>query len=207
MPSAAPDTDELLRRVDSGDERATDLLLQRHRKRLRRLVAVRLDPRLAARVDPSDVVQDTLAGAARRLPEYLRDRPVAFYAWLRRLALDQLAELRRRHLQAGRRAVGREEPAALPDQSALELAERLFARSGSPSARLHRLERRDRVRLALAELPKRDREVLVLRHLEQLDTADIAAVLGVTENVVYARHLRALRRLRDLLGPDFHEDE
>lgn len=207
MPSAAPDTDELLRRVDRGDERATDQLLSRHRERLKRMVAVRIDPRLAARVDPSDVVQETLAGAARELPEYLRRRPLPFYPWLRRLALDYLAELYRRHVRARRRSVEREEPAALPDRSALELAERLFARQSSPSAGIHRRERRERVHAALTALAERDREVLVLRHLEHLAPADIAEVLGVSEAVVYTRHLRALRRLRDLLGADFEEIE
>jgi RNA polymerase sigma-70 factor (ECF subfamily) len=197
-----PDTEELLRRAAAGDAAATGQLLQRHRKRLRRMVAVRMDPRLAARVDPSDVVQETLAGAARRLPEYLRDRPLPFYPWLRRLATDCLLNLLRLHVRARKRSVEREEPPALPDESALELADRLFARGSSPSAHLQREERRQRVRAALEALSERDREVLVLRHLEELPPAEIAAVLGLSEGAVYTRHLRALRRLRRLLGPD-----
>lgn len=206
MNNAARDTDELLRRLEDGEIGAVDSLLKRHRDRLRRMVAVRMDARLAARVDPSDVVQETLTEAARRMPDYIRQRPLPFYPWLRRLARDHLAELQRRHVQAHRRSVEREEPAPLPDHSALELADRLFARHSNPSARLQRRERRERVHAALAALSERDREVLVLRHLEQLETAEIAAVLGVSENVVYTRHLRALRRLRELLGPDFTED-
>jgi RNA polymerase sigma-70 factor (ECF subfamily) len=202
--SAAPDTDELLRRAGSGDGRATGELLHRHRERLKRMIAVRIDPLLAARVDPSDVVHGAFARAVRRLPRYLRERPTAFYPWLRRLALDHLWELHRRHF-AGCRDVKREEPPPLPDRSALKLAERLFARQSSPSARLHRRERRERVYAALAALPRFDREVLVLRHLEELTPAEIAEVLGVTEGAVYTRHLRALRRLRDRLGPDFEE--
>src|SRR5262245_8155406 len=171
------------------------------------MVVVRIDPRLAACVDPSDVIQETLAGAARRLPEYLRDQPLPFYPWLRRLACDHLAELYRRHVRARSRSVEREEPPALPDRSALELADRLLARESTPSAKLDREERRHRVRAALATLSERDREVLVLRHLEQLSSAEIAAVLGLTEGAVYTRHLRALRRLRKLLGPDLAEGD
>jgi RNA polymerase sigma-70 factor (ECF subfamily) len=170
------------------------------------MVAVRADPRLAARVDPSDVVQEALAEAAAKLDGYLRTRPLPIYPWLRQIAQERLIDLHRRHVQAHRRSVTREEP-ALPDQSALALAERLFARHSSPSARLHRSERRDRVRLALAALPDNDREVLVLRVLEELPTRDIAAVLGISEVAVRSRQVRALERLKNLLGPDFLEGE
>src|SRR5262245_11364162 len=171
------------------------------------MVVVRIDPRLAACVDPSDVIQETLAGAARRLPEYLRDRPLPFYPWLWRLAWDHLAELHRRHVRARSRSVEREEPPALPDRSALDLADRLVGRGSNPSARLQREERRQRVRAALETLSERDREVLVLRQLEQMPPREIAAVLGISEGAVSVRHLRALRRLRKLLGPDLGEGE
>jgi RNA polymerase sigma-70 factor (ECF subfamily) len=151
-------------------------------------------------------LQETLTVANRRLNEYLRDRPMPFYPWLRRLACDQLADLRRKHIRAAQRTVMREVAPPLSNASVHELAERLFARSGSPSARLQRSELQARVRSALAQLPDRDREVLVLRHLEQLPTPDIAAVLEVSEAAVHTRHLRALRRLRQLLGPTMAED-
>jgi RNA polymerase sigma-70 factor (ECF subfamily) len=202
------DTEHLLERVAAGDAAARDQLLQRHRRRLRRMVAVRFDPRLAARVDPSDVVQETLAEAAASLDRYLRERPLPFYPWLRQLAQRRLIDLHRRHVQARRRSVTREAgPAALPDPSALALADRLFARTSSPSARLHRQERRDRVRAALEALPEQDREVLVLRILEALPTRETAAILGISEVAVRSRQVRALDRLRVLLGPDFLEEE
>jgi RNA polymerase sigma-70 factor (ECF subfamily) len=201
-----PDTEQLLQRVERGDRSARGELLDRHSPRLRRLIGLRLDPRLAARIDPSDVLQETLAVADRRLPDYLRDRPMPFYPWLRRLACDQLAALRRQHIGAGKRSVLREEPPALPDASVQELADRLFARTGSPSSRAMRTERRALVRAALNRLAERDREVLVLRHLEQLDSPEIAIVLEISEAAVHTRHLRALRRLRQHLGPDFAED-
>jgi RNA polymerase sigma-70 factor (ECF subfamily) len=199
-----PDTDHRLERVGAGDASARQQLLTRHRRRLRRMIALHLDRRLAARIDPSDVVQETLAEADRKLDDYARRRPLPFYPWLRQLAWDHLIALHRRHLHAGKRSVTREEPDVLrlPDESAAKLASWLADVGSSPSARLLRSERCRRVRQALDELPERDREVLVLRHLEQLSTAEIAAVLGLREGAVKVRHLRALKRLRALLGEE-----
>jgi RNA polymerase sigma-70 factor (ECF subfamily) len=202
------DTEQLLQRISDGDPAARDELLQRHRRRLRRMVAVRFDPRLAARVDPSDVVQETLAEAAAQLDRYLRERPLPFYPWLRQLAQRRLIELYRRHVQARRRTVTREEaPGGLPERSALALAQRLLSRTSSPSSYLHRQERRDRVRAALAALAEHDREVLVLRILEGLSTRQTASVLQISEVAVRSRQVRALERLKALLGPDFAETE
>jgi RNA polymerase sigma-70 factor, ECF subfamily len=197
--AATPDTDELLARSAAGDPEAPGLLLERHRPRLRRMVAVRMDSRLAVRVDPSDVVQEALAEAAAKLPDYLRERPVAFYPWLRRLAWERLVGLYRRHVRAARRGVGREEP-RLSDGSAGELAERLFDPGPSPSRQARLADARARVRTALDALPERDREVLVLRYLEGLSTAEAAAVMGVSEGAARVRHLRAIERLRNLLS-------
>lgn len=204
MTNAEPDTEELLARAGRGDPDARGAVLQRHRPRLRRMVAVRMDRRLAARLDPSDLVQQTLAEADRRLDDYLRARPLPFYPWLRQLAWDRLADGYRRHVRAARRAVGREEAALppLPDASALELAGRLFAGGPGPSEAARRAEVRDRVRAALAALPERDREVVVLRYLEQMTAAEVAAVLGLTEPAVKSRALRAMQRLRALLADD-----
>lgn len=196
------DTEELLAAAAAGDDRARDRLLDRHRKRLKRMIAVRLDRRLAARVDPSDLVQETLAEAAHGLDRYLKDRPLQFYPWLRQLAWEQVIAAHRKHVGAGKRSVRREEPMPLPDESALELAGRLFARGSSPTARLRRAEQRDKMRQALALLKEGDREVLVLRHLEQLSTHDTVAVLGIREGAVKVRLLRALQRLRNLLDEE-----
>jgi len=199
MPNPSdPDTEALLTAAGRGDGLARGRLLERHQQRLKRMVAVRLDRRLAARVDPSDIVQDTLAKADRLLSDYVRARPLPFYPWLRQIAADRLADAHRRHLHAGKRSVKREEPAGLPEESAVELAERLLAGNG-PSAGLRREERRARLRTALGQLASPDREVLVLRYLEQLTTTEAAAVLGVSGSAVKMRVLRALQRLRELL--------
>jgi RNA polymerase sigma-70 factor, ECF subfamily len=193
-----PDTEELLDRAGTGDRAARQQLLMRHRSRLRQMVALRIDRRMAARVDPSDVVQEALADAAQGLSDYLRDRPLPFYPWLRQFAWERLLQLHRRHLQAKRRSVTREELRIfdIADESEAVLAERLVNSGSSPSARLLAAELRDRVRAALESLEPHDREVLVLRYLEQLATKEIAAVLGISEAAVKTRHRRALERLR-----------
>jgi RNA polymerase sigma-70 factor (ECF subfamily) len=199
--SAASDTDELLRLVSLGDSNARSQLFERHRDRLQRMVAVRLDHRLAARLDASDVVQEALAEASQKLTDYVRERPVAFYPWLRRLAWENLVRLSEHHLNAQRRTVTREQSlnSALPDQSAVQLAGRLAASSLSPDRRLIAAELKSRVMAALAELAHHDREILVLRYLEQLSNSEIADVLGLSEGAVRSRHTRALDRLTRLI--------
>jgi RNA polymerase sigma-70 factor, ECF subfamily len=196
------DTEELIVRACGGDDGARQRLLALHRDRLRRMVAVRLDRRLAARLDPSDVVQEALLEAAQRLSDYLKRRPVPFYPWLRRLAWEHLLKLHQRHIAARKRSANREEHSvlALPHESALELAKRLVSPGTSPSNGVLREEMRGRVRAALSRLPEGDREVLVLRYLEQLSMVEIAAVLEITEGAVKMRHTRALGRLCGLLG-------
>jgi RNA polymerase sigma-70 factor (ECF subfamily) len=208
MATTPPDVDELLRRTGQGDPAARDQLLGRHRQRLRAMVALRLDRRLAARLDPSDVVQEVLAQASRRLPDYLRERPIAFYPWLRQMALEHLIQLHRRHVLAKKRSVRREEPTLppLPDESVEELADRLVGSASGPSQRLVRQEARERVRAALDGLAAIDREVLELRHLEQLSVTETAAVLGISAGATRTRHLRALQHVRKLLqGPSGEE--
>jgi RNA polymerase sigma-70 factor, ECF subfamily len=199
-----PDTEMLLAEAAQGNRDARERLLERQRQRLRQLIRLRLDRRLAARVDPSDVVQESLMDAAGKLSEYLRTRPMPFYPWLRSLALERLLAMYRRHIKTSKRSVRREERGLplLPDESALELAQKLCDHGSSPSQRLERSEARERVRAALDRLAERDRELLVLRHLEQLSIREIAAVLGISEGAVKVRHVRALERVRDLLGED-----
>lgn len=204
MPPRDPSTDQLLDRAAHGDLPARQQLLGRHRARLRKMVAVHLDRRLKTRVDPSDVVQDALAVAAHQLTDYLTRRPLPFYPWLRQLAWDRIVDLHRRHVKAGKRSVTREDPDVLklPDESAAQLASRLIDRGGSPSELMVTKELRRRVQAALAQLGPGDRQVLVLRHLEQLKTAEAAAVLGIGERAFKSRQLRALQRLRALLRDD-----
>jgi RNA polymerase sigma-70 factor (ECF subfamily) len=198
------DTNELLARASDGDDLAVDRLLNRHRQKLRQMVAIRLDPRMAARVDPSDVVQDALADASKKLNGYLQDRPIPFYPWLRQLAWNRLVDLHRRHVQAEKRSVLHEErdAVALTAESAAQLAQCLATSQASPSQQAMIRELRERVQDALTELRARDREILVLTYLEQLSTSDIGIVLGISEKAVTMRHLRALERIGHVLNDD-----
>jgi RNA polymerase sigma-70 factor (ECF subfamily) len=204
-----PDTDQLLNRAGHGDGSARQQLLTRHRGRLRAMVAARLDRRLAPRLDPSDVVQEALTEAALRLDDYLRERPLPFYPWLRQLAWDRLVKEHRAHLARRKRSVRREEAGVLwlPDESVAKLAQRLVSSASSPSRHALRVEEQRRVRAALALLSEADREVLVLRYLEGLPLGEVAAVLGVGESAVKMRHFRALERLRALLEAEHEEDQ
>jgi RNA polymerase sigma-70 factor (ECF subfamily) len=209
MTRLEPDTDQLLDQASHGDGAARQQLLSRHRGRLKAMVAARLDRRLAARLDPSDVVQEALAEAARKLDDYLHQRPLPFYPWLRQLAWDRLVKEHRAHLARARRSVQREEPGVLglPDESVAELAQRLASSASSPSRHALRVELQGRVRAALALLGEADREVLVLRYLEQLPLHEVAAVLGVSVSAVKMRHVRALERLRGLLEAEHEENQ
>jgi RNA polymerase sigma-70 factor (ECF subfamily) len=198
------DTEELIERAGRGDTLARQELLVRHQARLRQMITVRMDRRLTARLDPSDVVQEVFADACQKMSDYLQKRPLPFYPWLRQLAWERLVKLHQRHIQAQRRSTTREQrlDMALSDESVLALADRLLASGSSPSRQAMREELHRRVQVALAQLAERDREVLVMRYLEQLSTREIAAVLGIAEGAVKTRHLRALERLRKLLGDD-----
>jgi RNA polymerase sigma-70 factor (ECF subfamily) len=199
-----PETEALIRDAARGDERARERLLDRHRGRLRQMVALRLDRRLAPRLDPSDIVQEALADAACKLDDYLGDPPLPFYPWLHRLASERLVQAHRHHLKAQARAVGREQPPglALPDGSVAHLADRLAASGTSPSQRLLRDELRQRLRESLARLAPNDREILVMYYLEGLTFAEVAAILGITASAAKLRHFRALERIRKLMDHD-----
>ncbi|MGP0067103.1 MAG: sigma-70 family RNA polymerase sigma factor [Isosphaeraceae bacterium] len=191
-------THDLIDRAGRGDGAARQELLERYRGYLRRMIEIRLDSRLARRVDPSDVVQETLFEASRRLDDYLRERPLPFYGWLRQLANERVIDAHRRHLIARRRNISMEKrELAIPDASAEQLLQTLMAADTSPSGHLMRQERHERLESALASLSQRDREVVVMRHLEQLSTAEIAAMLEISEAAVKSRLLRALIRLKD----------
>ncbi len=197
VPADSSGTRDLLRQVDAGDRAAFEQLFARHRAGLRRFVDLRLDPRVRARVDPSDVVQETHLEAYRRLADYLARRPMPFRVWLRRTAHERLLMIRRRHVRAERRSVRREAP--LPDRSSLLLAERLVASGATPAQQLHRRELVPRVRRALAGLAEADAEILLMRDYEELSYQEIAAILDIDAAAARKRYGRALLRLHKVL--------
>jgi RNA polymerase sigma-70 factor (ECF subfamily) len=200
MAEVMPDSSEtcrLLEQVRAGDRGAFERLFARHRRDLLRVVAARLDPKVLARVDPSDVVQEAQLEAFRRLPDYLARRPMPFRLWLRRTAQERLLVARRRHLQAEWRTVAREVP--LPERSSLLLARPFLAAGSTPSQQLARRELARRVSQAVARLPEADQEILLLRTYEGLSNQEAAYVLGLDPATASKRHGRAVLRLHRLL--------
>lgn len=197
----APDTDELLARAGVGNAAIVAQLFSRHRPRLRRMLLSRMDPRMTARVDPSDIIQETLLEAHQRLPTYLDERPIPFYPWLRQIAWNRLLDFHRRHILVQKRTVTREEALdmSISDRSTDNLVRQLAAQVSNPSHSTRRKEMRERVHAALARLPEPLREVLVMRHLERLSVLEIAAIQGVAEGTVKSRHFRALELVRNRL--------
>lgn len=201
MPDVQPDSAEtcgLLERIGAGDPQALDSLLERHRRGLLGFVEYHLDPAIRARLDPSDVVQDTHLEVVRRMDDYLRRRPMPFRLWLRKQAYERLLRLRRDHRHRGRRSVQRE--VAWPDRSSLLLARPYLAKSTSPSRLLEARELAERVSRAVAELAEADREILLMRHAEELPYEEIACLLDVTPAAARKRYGRALIRLQKVLS-------
>jgi RNA polymerase sigma-70 factor (ECF subfamily) len=200
MVQVKPDSEatcRLLAEAQDGRREAFDELFARHRGYLRRLAELRLDARLRARVDPSDVVQETQLDALRQLAGFLARRPMPFRLWLRKTAEERLRMIERQHLGASKRAVGRE--VAWPDEFAARLAPEAATRDPTPSQQLAQGELARRVREAVARLPERDREILLLRTFEGLSYAEVGYLLEVDAATARQRHGRALLRLHQLL--------
>jgi RNA polymerase sigma-70 factor (ECF subfamily) len=199
------ETEELLDRARLGEDAAVERLLQRHRDALRRIVELRLDPALRRRLDASDIVQDVLIEANRRLPDYLEKPAMPFRLWLRQMAKDRMIDAHRRHRVAARRSLDREQPAVAPaarDQSTLDLLGQLADRELTPAAEATWQELKRRFEAAVAELDDQDREIVMMRHFEQLSNSEVALALDLTPPAASMRYLRAMRRLRSLLDGD-----
>jgi RNA polymerase sigma-70 factor (ECF subfamily) len=198
------ETQDLLDRARQGDEAAKGRLLAGHREGLRRMIALRLDKALARRVDASDIVQEVILEAHRRLDDYLRNPAMPFHLWLRHLARDRIIDAHRRHRQAQRRSVDREQPlqpAAWADRSSLDLAAALVDPELTPASAAIRQELDRRFAAALATLEENDRDIILMRHFEQLSNQEAATLLGLSEPAAAMRYLRAVRRLREALIP------
>ncbi len=195
-------TDRLLRRAAQGDSEGWGALVAAHRDRLRRMVAMRLDRRLQGRIDASDVIQEAYLEAWTRLAEYVRSPPMPFFLWLRFLVAQKLLTLHRHHLGRRMRDPAREirlAGGAMPEASSAALAARLLGNTTRPSEAAMRKELSAALQKALSRMDGLDREVLALRHFEQLNRAETAQVLGIQEGTAASRYLRALKRLKEIL--------
>lgn len=192
----------LIERAKEGNPDAVESLLDRHRDALRRMIQLRLDQKIQRRVDVSDVVQEVLIEANRRLKDYLDNPAMAFHLWVRQIAKDRIIDAHRRHRVSAKRSIDREQALIVPgdnDHSTMELAGKLCDPSLTPAAAATQREIAKQVELAIGMLPDVDREIILMRHYEQLSNQDIAAVLQLSEPAASMRYLRALRRLRELI--------
>lgn len=195
-------TQVLLARVRDGDEAAINGLLARHREAIKRMIDRRMDRVVQRRVDASDIVQDVMLEANRRLGDYLANPTMPFQLWLRHMARDRLIDAHRRHRVAANRSVDREVSLSAgggDDRSAADVVAGIVDRELTPAAAAtwHELERR--FAAAVEQLEDDDRQIVLLRHFEHLSTADAAAALGLSKPAAGMRYLRAMRRLRVLL--------
>ncbi len=203
-------TQELLADAKNGDADAINQLMDRHRDSLRRMVQMRLDQKILRRIDVSDVVQDVLVEANRRLQDYLKNPVMSFHLWLRQIAKDRIIDSHRRHRVSAKRSVDREQAFAAPadmDRSTMELAAQVCDPNITPAAAATQQEMVKRVEQAISQLGEQDGEIIVMRHYEHLNNQEVAQVLGLTEPAASMRYLRAVRRLRTLLAGDFSADE
>lgn len=206
-----PNSDETQRLLadaerDAGPERdaARNALLDKHRRSLERLVRLRLDRQVQRRVDASDVVQDVLLEAHRRLDGFLEDGNMPFHLWLRQLARDRIIDMHRRHRAAAKRSVDKEQPLqpkpSPGDDSDAQLAAVLKDAELTPATATIRRELEQKFLAALDELSEDDRDLLLMRHIEGMGNSEVATALGLSQPAAGMRHLRALRRLRKVLG-------
>jgi RNA polymerase sigma-70 factor (ECF subfamily) len=198
-------TGDLVARLRANDPTAWPELLAANRDRLERAVAFRMDRRLRGRVDASDVIQEACLEAYERLPQYLANPAMPIHLWLRFLVGQRLLIVHRQHLGTAMRDPGREH--AWPDSTSDGLAEHLMAVGPSPSQEAARAEAHDYLRKALESMDEMDREVLTLRHFEQLSNVEVAQLLGIESSAASKRYLRALGRLQEILSarPDLFE--
>jgi RNA polymerase sigma-70 factor, ECF subfamily len=206
MPSTAggsPETVALLQRATAGDALAWGALLVEHEGRLERMVAFRLDPRVRRRVDASDVVQEAFLAAASHREDYFRHPGVPIFLWLRGIVGNKLLEIHRHHLGMQKRDAARDlplEPNPPTNATSAALLDQLTGHATGPGTAAARAETRLRLRQVLDNMDATDREVLALRHFEQLTNGEAAAVLGIQERAAAKRYLRALKRLKDILA-------
>jgi RNA polymerase sigma-70 factor (ECF subfamily) len=202
MPDDASEHQVLLEHARGGDCGALAELFERHRARLEQMVRLRLDRRLQGRLDPADVLQEAYLDVARRFPEYAADPALPLFLWLRLLTGQRLVDLHRQHLGAKMRSAGLEvslNRGDFPRASSASLAEFLLGRLTTASQAAIRAETQLRVQEALNTMDATDREVLVLRHFEMLSNEETAQVLGLKPSAASNRHIRALKRLKEIM--------
>jgi RNA polymerase sigma-70 factor (ECF subfamily) len=193
---------DLVRRAAAGEQDALRQLFSMHGDRLKRMVRLRLNRRLQGRLDSSDVLQEAYLEVSQKLGDYARNPEAPFFLWLRAMTGMKLAEVHRRYLGTQMRDADRDVSiyrGALPAADSVSLAAHLLGTLTSPSQAAIKAEMRVRLQEALDAMDPLDREVIALRHFEQLDSAETAHVLGLSKSGASSRYIRAMKRLKEML--------
>lgn len=198
-----PSIEALLERVRNHDADAVAEVFAQYRDRLKRMIRLRLDRRLQGRVDPSDVLQEAYLDVAARAVEYANKPEMPFFLWLRMVTGQRLLEFHRRHLQTKMRDADLEVSlygGALPQANSMSLAAQLLGRLTTASAAAMRAELQLQLQHVLNAMDPLDREILALRHFEELSNGEIATVLELSKAAASNRYIRALKKLKDDLS-------
>lgn len=183
-------------------------LFQSYRDRLRRIIAARLDKRLSARIDPEDVIQEVYIDVAERVQFFLDDPSFSFFVWVRLVCLQTLSNIHRRHFSARKRDVSKEKSISVQNSffdESVNLACQLIGKLTSPSEALVKKELSAKMEKAISFLSDSDREILELRHFEQLSNTEAAEILGIKTKAASMRYIRALERLREIASDVLNE--
>ncbi len=200
MEDVSDDPDDMRERLIGGDQQALAELLALHRQRLWRVAHFRTDAQLSSRIDPDDILQDAFLDASRRLHHYSAASPYSPFVWLRMIVAQTLSDAHRRHLGTQQRDARREArtPAGgSPDDTVVSIAHFLIGHFTSPSMAAVKTEQSEKIREIVARMGATDREVLALRHFEELTNSEVAEVLGITQKTASIRYVRAIIRLKD----------
>ena len=203
---------ELVNQVIQGDESALAKLFTRHRDRLWRMVTFRMDPRLHGRVDADDVLQEAWLNAVQRIDHFLRDASRSIFVWFRIIVNQTLVDIHRRHLGTKKRDASRDysiDSGWSAASTSVSLSFHLLGHLTSPSRAALRAELTEQLDAALAGMSEIDREVLALRHFEELTNRETAQALDISEQAASVRYMRALGRLKHIITaiPGFSDSE
>ncbi len=203
MSEDSDDTTELIDRVIRHDEHALAELFSRHRNRLWKIVNFRLDHRLRGRVDADDILQESYLNTVKRLKFFLHDASRSIFVWFRLIVSQTLIDVHRRHLGAQMRDASRDfsvDTGWTSESTSFSLSFHLLGHLTSPSVAALRAELSDQLKTAINSMNKTDREVLALRHFEELTNTETSHVLSMSEQAASLRYVRALAKLKKIMS-------
>ena len=202
MSTQEQDENDLIQKAQKGDLEALAQVFETNRKRLKRMIRVRMSERVRPRVAASDVLQEAYVDLAQQLGNYAKDPKLPFFLWMRRVTGQRLAKVHRAHLGQKIRNVNRERrlDVAMPDASAVYMANQLAGQFTTVSEKAMRNENELRMQAAIEQVSETDREILAMRHVEQLTNSEIAVLLEISESAATNRYVRAIRKLKDAMG-------